>query len=70
MLCLCVNFNQAKEGYLQGQVGNPEGADKPNKKKYDPRVWCRAAEQSFVTRLTEAYRDLNSLQVIPLQARM
>ena len=27
--------------YLQGQVGNPEGEDKPNKKYYDPRVWIR-----------------------------
>jgi len=32
---------QAKEGYLQGQIGNPDGEDKPNKKFYDPRVWIR-----------------------------
>lgn len=24
--------------YLKTQVGNPEGPNKPNKKKYDPRV--------------------------------
>lgn len=34
---------QAKEGYLQGQIGNPDGDDKPNKKFYDPRVWIRKA---------------------------
>ena len=35
-------YNQYEE-YLQGQIGNPEGADKPNKKYYDPRVWIRYA---------------------------
>ncbi len=47
--------------YLQGQIGNPEGDDKPNKKKYDPRVWLRKAEQSMVARLQKAYEDLNAL---------
>ena len=32
----------------QGQIGNPEGEDKPNKKKYDPRAWLREAEKSMV----------------------
>lgn len=32
----------------QGQIGNPEGEDKPNKKKYDPRVWLREAEVAMV----------------------
>lgn len=36
-------IEQAKEGYLQGQIGNPDGDDKPNKKCYDPRVWIRKA---------------------------
>merc|ERR1719253_2124946 len=31
-----LNFYKAKEGYLQGQIGNPEGEDKPNKSYYDP----------------------------------
>ena len=44
--------------YLQGQIGNPESADAPNKKKYDPRSWLRVAEQSFVERLTQAFREL------------
>ena len=37
-----LNFYRAKEGYLQGQIGNPEGEDKPNKSHYDPRKWIRA----------------------------
>lgn len=47
--------------YLQAQIGNPEGEDKPNKKKYDPRVWLREAEKSVVARLQQAYEDLNAL---------
>lgn len=49
------------EGYLQGQLGNPEGADKPNKKHYDPRVWLRKAEESFSKRLEIAFDDLNCI---------
>ncbi len=45
--------------YLQGQIGNPEGDDVPNKKKYDPRVWLRKGEESFKARLKQAYEDLN-----------
>jgi fructose-bisphosphate aldolase, class II len=46
--------------YLQGQIGNPEGDDKPNKKYYDPRAWLRKGEESFITRLKEAFDDLNA----------
>lgn len=49
------------EAYLQSQIGNPEGEDKPNKKFYDPRQWLRAAEQSFVERLKQAFEDLNCM---------
>jgi fructose-bisphosphate aldolase class II len=45
--------------YLQGQIGNPEGEDKPNKSHYDPRKWIRAAELSMVSRLEQAFDDLN-----------
>ncbi|RUM44362.1 MAG: class II fructose-bisphosphate aldolase [Hydrogenimonas sp.] len=45
--------------YLQGQIGNPEGEDKPNKKYYDPRKWLREGEKSMVARLKEAFEDLN-----------
>lgn len=47
--------------YLQGQIGNPEGEDKPNKKYYDPRKWLRAGEESIVARLQRAFEDLNCL---------
>jgi len=47
--------------YLQGQIGNPEGEDKPNKKYYDPRKWLREGEVSMVKRLEQAYSDLNCL---------
>lgn len=47
--------------YLQGQIGNPEGEDKPNKSHYDPRKWLRAAELSMVARLEQAFHDLNCL---------
>lgn len=49
------------EAYLQGQLGNPEGADKPNKKHYDPRVWLRKGEESFNKRLEIAFEDLNCI---------
>jgi fructose-bisphosphate aldolase class II len=55
------DFYVKNEGYLQGQIGNPEGADKPNKKFYDPRVWIRAAQTSMVDRLHQAFADLNAL---------
>lgn len=47
--------------YLQGQIGNPEGEDKPNKSYYDPRKFLRAGEESMVTRLLQAYEDLNCI---------
>lgn len=54
-------YYKANEGYLQSQIGNPDGEDKPNKKKYDPRVWLRQAEQYFVDRLKIAFEDLNCI---------
>ena len=53
-------FESANRGYLQGQIGNPDGADKPNKKYYDPRVWLRKGEESLIARLKQAFDDLNS----------
>ena len=58
-----LNFYKEKEGFLQGQIGNPTGADSPNKKYYDPRVWLRKGEETFVTRLKLAFEDLNALNV-------
>lgn len=56
-----LNNYKKNEGYLQGQLGNPEGADKPNKKHYDPRVWLRKGEETFIARLTTAFEDLNCI---------
>jgi fructose-bisphosphate aldolase class II len=57
-------FYKDKEAYLQGQLGNPEGADVPNKKYYDPRVWLRKGEESFNARLEQAFRDLNNVNTL------
>ncbi|MBN2523522.1 MAG: class II fructose-bisphosphate aldolase [Bacteroidales bacterium] len=54
-------YEAANHNYLQGQIGNPEGEDKPNKKKYDPRAWLREGEKSMVDRLKVAFEDLNCL---------
>lgn len=54
-------YYQDKSPYLQAQIGNPEGEDKPNKKYYDPRVWLRAGEKAFCARLRAAFSDLNNI---------
>ena len=54
-----LNFYKKNEAYLQGQLGNPEGPDAPNKKYYDPRVWLRKMEESMSARLEQAFIDLN-----------
>lgn len=56
-----MNFYKANEGYLQGQIGNPDGDDKPNKKYYDPRVWLRKGQEGLVARLKVAFEDLNCI---------
>ena len=48
-------------GYLQGQIGNPEGEDKPNKNYYDPRKWIRSGQESMIARLEIAFSDLLSI---------
>jgi fructose-bisphosphate aldolase class II len=55
------NFYEDKKAYLQGQLGNPEGPEAPNKKYYDPRVWLRKGEDQFVKRLKVAFEDLNNI---------
>jgi fructose-bisphosphate aldolase class II len=54
-----MDYYKSNEKYLQGQLGNPEGEDKPNKKYYDPRVWLRKGEDTFAKRLEQAFIDLN-----------
>ena len=53
-------YEAGNHDYLQTQLGNPEGPDQPNKKKYDPRTWLRAGELSFVERLTQAFAELGN----------
>jgi fructose-bisphosphate aldolase, class II len=55
------DFYNKNADYLQGQLGNPGGPDKPNKKYYDPRVWLRKGEESFIKRLEIAFEDLNCI---------
>ena len=55
------NFYEDNKAYLQGQIGNPDGDDKPNKKFYDPRRWLREAEKSFKDRLLVAFENLNAI---------
>ena len=47
-----------KKDFLATQTGNPDGDDIPNKKYYDPRVWLRKGEDSFIARLEQAFKDL------------
>lgn len=54
-------FEAKNRAYLQAQLGNPEGDDKPNKKYYDPRKWLREGEIFTVNRLMEAFEALNSI---------
>ncbi len=53
-----------KSEYLKAQIGNPDGDDVPNKKFYDPRVWLRAGEITFVERLKKAFEDLNNVNTL------
>ena len=54
-------YELKNRAYLQGQIGNPEGDDKPNKKYYDPRKWLRCGEESMVKRLLVAFENLNCI---------
>ncbi|MDG2314480.1 MAG: class II fructose-bisphosphate aldolase [Flavobacteriaceae bacterium] len=58
------DYMDDKSDYLQQQIGNPEGSDVPNKKYYDPRVWLRAGESSFIARLKQAFEDLNNVNTL------
>jgi len=54
-------YEAQNRAYLQGQIGNPDGVDKPNKKYYDPRVWLRKAQESMTERVKVAFNDLNNI---------
>jgi fructose-bisphosphate aldolase, class II len=55
------SFTKDNYDYMQSQIGNPNGEDKPNKGYYDPRKWLRAGQESFIARLETAYSDLLSV---------
>ena len=55
-----LKYYQKNQEFLQSQLGNPQGADAPNKKYYDPRVWLRETEVSMKSRLIKAYEELNA----------
>lgn len=54
-------YYEKNKDYMQGQIGNPEGDDKPNKKYYDPRKWLRAGQETLVERVIVAFKDLNAV---------
>jgi len=58
------DYMSDKSEYLQGQIGNPDGADSPNKKFYDPRVWVRKGEDTFKERIKQAFKDLNNVDTL------
>ena len=58
------DYMKSKAPYLESQIGNPEGSDAPNKKYYDPRVWLRSGETTFVERLKKAFEDLNNVNTL------
>ncbi len=58
------DYMNDKIDYLKNQIGNPEGADQPNKKHYDPRKWLRLGEETFKSRLKKAFEDLNNVDTL------
>ena len=59
------DYMDQHDGYLHSQIGNPEGEDKPNKKKIDPRAWLVLGEKGMVSRLKQAFEDLNATGKFP-----
>merc|ERR1712048_759759 len=53
------DFYEENQGYLQDQIGNPKGYDKPNKSFYDPRKWVRESELTMIKRVMESCADLS-----------
>ena len=58
------DYIQDNKDFLQSQIGNPNGPDEPNKKYYDPRVWLREGEKTFIDRLKKAFEDLNNINTL------
>jgi len=60
----CRDYITEKIDYLKTQIGNPNGADEPNKKYYDPRKWLREGELTFIKRLERSFHDLNNVNTL------
>jgi fructose-bisphosphate aldolase class II len=58
------DYMQGNAAYLATQIGNPDGAEQPNKKHYDPRKWLREGEETFKARLKQAFTDLNNIDTL------
>ena len=58
------DYMDEKADYLKTQIGSPDGPESPNKKHYDPRVWLRKGEITFVERLKKAFKDLNNVNTL------
>ena len=58
------DYMNEKVDYLRNQIGNPEGAEEPNKKHYDPRKWLRLGEGTLKARLKQAFEDLNNVNTL------
>ena len=54
-------YQKKNKDYLQAQIGNPEGPEKPNKKYYDPRMSLRAGEEVMADRLVQCMEDLKCI---------
>tara|TARA_B110000305_G_C19333450_1_gene585266 strand:+ start:302 stop:904 length:603 start_codon:yes stop_codon:yes gene_type:complete len=57
-------YEAENHDYLQGQIGNPKDATKPNKAFYDPRKCLRAGEEKMADRLVKAAEDLLCTNVL------
>ena len=55
------DYYETNRAYMQSQIGNPEGDEKPNKKYYDPRKWLRDGQKTLVERAVVAFKDLNAM---------
>jgi len=62
------DFYEDNEGFLQGQIGNPNGMDKPNKNYYDPRKWVREGEATMTKRVKESCKDLHNFDGAPVNS--
>ena len=58
------SYEADQHDFLQGQLGNSESDEAPNKKHYDPRVWLRSGEVAFGARLEQAFAELNNVNTL------